>query len=284
MHEGGNGSTKFVLDLMEPERPKVDRAVLDFVKATVHDPADFVIRSDGVCRLNPEMARMVAAGSARRSSAAGVEIGSIETTGSTKVTVGKMIFVSDEGILGKIVGGFVFRDTVASVSVELARVEADVAKISSIRFTNTGTPALRVTAARSTSDAKAIRKIAAPYVLDVRDTNGSWTATRHGNKLTIDDIKGRDTITGHGDSETLIFAASFGDAVITDFHDHLSGATRDKIDLAHSEFLSQTDLKNDAAKSRANIVISGSGNDRLTLDDITVAKFDDAIGDFKLIG
>jgi hypothetical protein len=28
---------------------------------TVFDPADFVIRSDGVCRLNPEMARMLVA-------------------------------------------------------------------------------------------------------------------------------------------------------------------------------------------------------------------------------
>ena len=62
--EGGydavrDGSSKFVFDLMEPERPKVDRAVLDFVKGHVFDPADFVIRTDGVCRLNPEMARMV---------------------------------------------------------------------------------------------------------------------------------------------------------------------------------------------------------------------------------
>jgi hypothetical protein len=48
-------------DLMEPERPKVDRSVLDFVKGQVFDPADFVIRTDGVCRLNPEMARMVVA-------------------------------------------------------------------------------------------------------------------------------------------------------------------------------------------------------------------------------
>ena len=61
MHEGGDGSSKFVFDLMEPERPMVDRAVLDFVKGNVFDPADFVIRSDGVCRLNPEMARMVVA-------------------------------------------------------------------------------------------------------------------------------------------------------------------------------------------------------------------------------
>ena len=61
MHEGSDGSSKFVFDLMEPERPKVDRAVLDFVKGHVFDPADFVIRTDGVCRLNPEMARMVVA-------------------------------------------------------------------------------------------------------------------------------------------------------------------------------------------------------------------------------
>jgi CRISP-associated protein Cas1 len=60
MHEGRDGSSKFVFDLMEPERPKVDRAVLDFVKATVFDPADFTIRSDGVVRLNPQLARHVA--------------------------------------------------------------------------------------------------------------------------------------------------------------------------------------------------------------------------------
>jgi CRISPR-associated protein Cas1 len=61
MHEGSDGSSKFIFDLMEPERPKVDRAILDFVKGHVFDPADFVIRTDGVCRLNPEMARMVIA-------------------------------------------------------------------------------------------------------------------------------------------------------------------------------------------------------------------------------
>ena len=61
MHEGSDGSSKFIFDLMEPERPRVDRAVLDFVKGHVFDPADFVIRTDGVCRLNPEMARIVVA-------------------------------------------------------------------------------------------------------------------------------------------------------------------------------------------------------------------------------
>jgi CRISP-associated protein Cas1 len=61
MHEGSDGSSKFIFDLMEPERPQVDRAVLEFGRGHVFDPGDFVIRSDGVCRLNPEMARMVVA-------------------------------------------------------------------------------------------------------------------------------------------------------------------------------------------------------------------------------
>jgi CRISPR-associated protein Cas1 len=61
MHEGNDGSSKFIFDLMEPKRPEVDRSVLDFVKGHVFDPADFVIRTDGVCRLNPEMARIVVA-------------------------------------------------------------------------------------------------------------------------------------------------------------------------------------------------------------------------------
>src|SRR5271166_6752142 len=30
MHEGSDGSSKFIFDLMEPERRKVDRTVLDF--------------------------------------------------------------------------------------------------------------------------------------------------------------------------------------------------------------------------------------------------------------
>ena len=57
MHETREGSSAFVFDMMEPERPRVDRAVLDFVKANALHPVDFVIRADGVCRLNPEIAR-----------------------------------------------------------------------------------------------------------------------------------------------------------------------------------------------------------------------------------
>jgi hypothetical protein len=45
---------------MEPERPVTDQGVLKFIKGNVFDPADFIIRPDGVCRLNPETARVIA--------------------------------------------------------------------------------------------------------------------------------------------------------------------------------------------------------------------------------
>ena len=38
MHDGSDGSSKFIFDLMEPERPKVDRVVLDFITGHVFDP------------------------------------------------------------------------------------------------------------------------------------------------------------------------------------------------------------------------------------------------------
>lgn len=60
LHSGRRRRSDFVLDLMEPLRPIVDRQVLQFVQAHTFHPADFTIRSDGVCRLNPEMARTVA--------------------------------------------------------------------------------------------------------------------------------------------------------------------------------------------------------------------------------
>lgn len=60
MHEGGNGSPAFTCDLIEPLRARLDRAIFDFILGTTFDPADFVIRSDGVCRLNPELARVIA--------------------------------------------------------------------------------------------------------------------------------------------------------------------------------------------------------------------------------
>ena len=50
----------FALDHMEPMRPVVDRAVLQLIDNTTFSGADFLIQHDGVCRMNPELARRVA--------------------------------------------------------------------------------------------------------------------------------------------------------------------------------------------------------------------------------
>lgn len=49
--------SSFVFDLMEPLRPLVDRAVIDFIAAQTFERSDFEIAKNGVCRLNPELAR-----------------------------------------------------------------------------------------------------------------------------------------------------------------------------------------------------------------------------------
>jgi CRISPR-associated protein Cas1 len=60
MHEGGNGASAFIFDIMEPERSAVDLAMLRFIKSMVFQPGDFVLRADGVVRVNPQLARTIA--------------------------------------------------------------------------------------------------------------------------------------------------------------------------------------------------------------------------------
>lgn len=50
----------FALDLMEPLRSVVDRTVLRLIAEETFSGADFQSQSDGVCRLNPELARRIA--------------------------------------------------------------------------------------------------------------------------------------------------------------------------------------------------------------------------------
>jgi CRISPR-associated endonuclease Cas1 len=61
MHHARRDAAAYVFDLMEPERPKVDAAILAFVAANTFSGADFTIREDGVCRLSPQLARVVCA-------------------------------------------------------------------------------------------------------------------------------------------------------------------------------------------------------------------------------
>jgi CRISP-associated protein Cas1 len=56
MHHGYQGSPALVFDLMEP---KVDASILAFAFSETFSGADFVVRSDGVVRLAPQVARRV---------------------------------------------------------------------------------------------------------------------------------------------------------------------------------------------------------------------------------
>ena len=61
MHEGSDGSSKFIFDLMEPERPKIDARCLISSTGMFSIQPILSFTPDGVCRLNPEMARTVVA-------------------------------------------------------------------------------------------------------------------------------------------------------------------------------------------------------------------------------
>ena len=49
-----------MLDAMEPMRPVVDAQVVDFLSRHTFSRVDFPIGRDGVCRLHPQLARVVA--------------------------------------------------------------------------------------------------------------------------------------------------------------------------------------------------------------------------------
>ena len=59
MHHGYKGSSAYIFDVMEPERPKVDAIILKLALGETFSGADFTLRSDGVVRLGPQLARRV---------------------------------------------------------------------------------------------------------------------------------------------------------------------------------------------------------------------------------
>jgi CRISPR-associated endonuclease Cas1 len=61
LHETQAGRSSYVLDMIEPLRPVVDAKILFMLKYHKLDSTDFIVRSDGVCRLSPQLARAVAA-------------------------------------------------------------------------------------------------------------------------------------------------------------------------------------------------------------------------------
>jgi len=49
----------FVFDLMEPQRPVVDRSILKLVQEHSFSGADFMLQKDGVVRVNPELVKSI---------------------------------------------------------------------------------------------------------------------------------------------------------------------------------------------------------------------------------
>ena len=60
MHNSHKGSPALVLDFIEPARPRVDAKILELVATRRFAPADFIVKRDGICRLSPQLARVVA--------------------------------------------------------------------------------------------------------------------------------------------------------------------------------------------------------------------------------
>ena len=60
MHHGKKGNAAFIFDMIEPERPLIDNIILAFVQSRTFSGADFIIRSDGACRLSPQLAKVIA--------------------------------------------------------------------------------------------------------------------------------------------------------------------------------------------------------------------------------
>ena len=60
MHNGRRGKPSYIFDIMEPERPRVDAILLEFISGRTFSGADFVLGKDGVCRLSPQLARTIA--------------------------------------------------------------------------------------------------------------------------------------------------------------------------------------------------------------------------------
>jgi hypothetical protein len=58
-HGRYDGKQTLALDLMEPKRPQVDRAVLEFAKAHTFSAGDVALLDGAVCRLNPQVARNI---------------------------------------------------------------------------------------------------------------------------------------------------------------------------------------------------------------------------------
>src|SRR5215210_2814070 len=59
LHASSLGRAALVYDLMEPRRPLADRLILGFTRSHTFAPSDFMLNTNGVCCLHPQLARKV---------------------------------------------------------------------------------------------------------------------------------------------------------------------------------------------------------------------------------
>lgn len=59
LHSRRPGRPALILDLMEPLRPIVDARIVDFIGCHTFSRIDFPIARDGVCRIHPQLARVI---------------------------------------------------------------------------------------------------------------------------------------------------------------------------------------------------------------------------------
>jgi Subtilase family len=192
-------------------------------------------------------------------------------------------FLANQSIYDQIAGGFNVADTTVNVAAHVSALEADVANIDSLSFTDRGTATLDVTASQAKADASLLKKITGGWVLNVANVDGSTTTTGHGDKLTITDVKGDDFITGGGGSETFVFQSGFENASLVDFHNHMTGATHDTVSLPSTDFASFAAMFGDAARSGTGVSITAANGDHLVIENTTLTALQGASADFKFV-
>ena len=128
-----------------------------------------------------------------------------------------------------------------------------------------------------------VAKLSGKAIVEIHQTSGAWTTTGHGAGLTIHDIKGVDAITGGGASEDFVFLAGWGNATISDFDKHYTGAGHDIVTLPGSEFVKgDATLLADAKPGDGGVIVT-AGQDKLIFTGLTIAELNAGItaGDFK---
>jgi CRISPR-associated protein Cas1 len=58
-----HGRPSLIFDLIEPLRPRLDRRLIEFISSNTFTKDDFTISIQGVCKLNPQLARRIVSAS-----------------------------------------------------------------------------------------------------------------------------------------------------------------------------------------------------------------------------